>query len=53
VDLGLDPFPYNGLVTTCDALWMGVPVISLSGRISTSREGVRILRTLGLDELLA
>jgi len=53
VDICLDPFPYNGSVTTCDALWMGVPVISLSGRTSTSREGVRILRTLGLDELLA
>ena len=53
VDIALDPFPYNGVTTTCDALWMGVPVISLAGRMSVSRQGVRFLRTVGLDELLA
>jgi predicted O-linked N-acetylglucosamine transferase (SPINDLY family) len=53
VDIGLDPFPYNGVTTTCDALWMGVPVISLAGRMNVSRQGVRFLRSVGLGELLA
>jgi predicted O-linked N-acetylglucosamine transferase (SPINDLY family) len=53
VDIGLDPFPYNGVTTTCDALWMGVPVISLAGRMSVSRQGVRFLRNVGLDDLVA
>ena len=53
VDIGLDPFPYNGLTTTCDALWMGVPVVSLAGLASASRQGVRVLRAAGLHELLA
>ncbi len=53
MDIALDPFPYNGVTTTCDALWMGVPVISQAGRMSVSRQGVRFLRTVGLDELLA
>jgi predicted O-linked N-acetylglucosamine transferase (SPINDLY family) len=53
VDIALDPFPYNGVITTCDVLWMGVPVISLAGRMNVSRQGVRFLRTVGLDELLA
>jgi predicted O-linked N-acetylglucosamine transferase (SPINDLY family) len=53
VDIALDPFPYNGVTTTCDALWMGVPVISLAGRMSVARQGVRFLRSVGLDELLA
>lgn len=53
LDIALDPFPYNGVTTTCDALWMGVPVISLAGSMSVSRQGVRFLRTVGLDGLLA
>ncbi len=53
IDIALDPFPYNGVTTTCDALWMGVPVISLAGVTNVSRQGVRFLRTVGLDELLA
>ena len=53
MDIGLDPFPYNGVTTTCDALWMGVPVISLIGKTSVARQGVRFLRSAGVDELLA
>ena len=53
VDIALDSFPYNGVTTTCDALWMGVPVVSQAGHMNVSRQGVRFLRTVGLDELLA
>jgi predicted O-linked N-acetylglucosamine transferase (SPINDLY family) len=53
IDIALDPFPYNGVTTTCDALWMGVPVVSLAGRMGASRQGVRFLRNVGLDELIA
>jgi predicted O-linked N-acetylglucosamine transferase (SPINDLY family) len=53
VDLCLDPFPYNGVTTTCDALWMGVPVLTLAGRTCVARQGVRFLRNVGLDALIA
>jgi predicted O-linked N-acetylglucosamine transferase (SPINDLY family) len=53
VDIALDPIPYNGVTTTCDTLWMGVPVISLAGQMSVSRQGVRFLRSVGLDALIA
>lgn len=53
VDIALDPFPYNGGVTTCDALWMGVPVVSLAGDAYVSRQGVSLLSNLGLQDLLA
>jgi predicted O-linked N-acetylglucosamine transferase (SPINDLY family) len=53
LDLCLDPFPYNGVTTTCDALWMGVPVVTLGGRTHVARHGVRYLRSVGLDELIA
>jgi predicted O-linked N-acetylglucosamine transferase (SPINDLY family) len=53
IDIGLDPFPYNGVTTTCDALWMGVPLVTLAGTTSVSRQGVRFLRTVGLDDLIA
>ena len=51
IDIALDPLPYNGITTTCDALWMGVPVISLAGKTAAGRAGVSILSTLGLPEL--
>jgi len=53
LDLGLDPFPYNGHTSTLDALWMGVPVITLRGRTAVGRGGVSILSNLGLPELIA
>jgi len=53
VDIALDTFPYNGTATTCDALWMGVPVVSLVGEHHASRVGLSILSRVGLDSLAA
>jgi predicted O-linked N-acetylglucosamine transferase (SPINDLY family) len=53
LDLCLDPFPYNGHTSTFDALWMGVPVITLAGRTAVSRGGASILSNAGLTEFIA
>ncbi len=53
IDLALDPFPYGGGTTTCDALWMGVPIVTLAGRIAVARAGSSILHNVGLPELVA
>jgi len=53
VDIALDPFPYGGHTTSLDALWMGVPVVSLAGERPVSRAGLSILNNLGLPELVA
>jgi predicted O-linked N-acetylglucosamine transferase (SPINDLY family) len=53
VDIALDAFPYHGTTTTCEALWMGTPVVTLAGRTHLSRVGVSVLRRIGLDELIA
>jgi protein O-GlcNAc transferase len=53
VDIALDPFPFNGHTTTCDALWMGVPVVSLYGKSYVQRYGSVALACLGLDDLIA
>jgi protein O-GlcNAc transferase len=53
VDIALDPFPYNGVTTSCESLYVGVPVISLHGLHGPSRSGRSILKTLGLGELAA
>jgi predicted O-linked N-acetylglucosamine transferase (SPINDLY family) len=53
IDIGLDPFPYVGGTTTCDAMWMGVPVVTLSGQTAISRGGLSIMNNVGLPELIA
>ena len=53
LDLGLDPFPYNGHTSTLDSLWMGVPVVTLAGRTAVARGGVSILSNVGLPEFIA
>src|SRR5581483_5736948 len=53
IDIALDPFPYPGGTTTCDAIWMGVPVVSLAGQTPVSRGGLSILSNMGLPELVA
>jgi len=53
VDLCLDPFPYNGTTTTCDSLWMGVPVVTLAGRSHVARVGVSLVTHLGFPEWAA
>ncbi len=53
VDVALDTSPYNGTTTTCDALWMGVGVITLRGSTAPSRVGNALLSAVGLDDLAA
>lgn len=53
IDIALDPFPHNGNTTTCETLWMGVPVVTLTGRGFVSRFGYHLLKTVGLLELAA
>ncbi len=53
VDIALDTFPYAGTTTTCEALWMGVPVVTLSGQLHAGRVGVSLLFAVGLEECIA
>jgi protein O-GlcNAc transferase len=53
IDIALDTFPYHGTTTTCDALWMGAPVITLAGQTHVSRVGVSLLTNIGLGDLIA
>ena len=53
VDVTLDPFPFSGSATTCDALWMGVPVVSCPGETFASRHSLSHLSSVGLTETIA
>ncbi len=53
VDVALDPFPFSGCLTTVEALWMGVPVVTLEGGRPVARQSAAILSRLGLRELAA
>lgn len=53
IDIALDPFPYNGGTTTLDTLWMGVPVVTLAGRLPVQRIGASILTAARLPDFVA
>lgn len=52
VDIALDSFPYHGTTTTCEAMWMGCPVVTRAGKTHVSRVGVSLLTAVGLQEFI-
>jgi predicted O-linked N-acetylglucosamine transferase (SPINDLY family) len=53
MDIALDTFPYNGGITTCEALWMGVPVVAWLGDSMISRQSAALLEAAGMHEWVA
>jgi len=53
LDIALDTHPYSGVTTTCEALWMGVPVVTAGGREIISRNSAALVANVGLDDLIA
>ena len=53
IDIALDPVPYNGAVTSCETIWMGVPLVSLRGDRHVARVGASLLTAINLPELIA
>jgi predicted O-linked N-acetylglucosamine transferase (SPINDLY family) len=53
LDIALDTHPYSGVTTTCEALWMGVPVVTLAGEKFISRNSAALVANVDLDDLIA
>lgn len=53
VDVALDPFPFRGLTTSCDSLWMGTPTVTLAGADHLARSGLTLLHAVGLEDWVA